>query len=62
MLKRPWVTAGLVCAFGSPNRWSQGAFVQDFSALRAVVPEPNAVTLFGVAVLALSARRARSAA
>ncbi len=53
---------GSSSSFGSPNRWSGGAFVQDFSALRAVVPEPGAASLFAVALLALSARRARRAA
>lgn len=54
---------GSSSSFGSPNRWSGGAFVQDFSALRAVVPEPGAATLLGVGLaLALSAGRARRAA
>jgi len=54
---------GSSSSFGSPNRWNGGANVQDFSALRAVAPEPGAATLGGVALaLALSARRARRAA
>jgi hypothetical protein len=53
---------GSSSSFGSPNRWSGGQFVQDFSALRAVVPEPTTASLFALALLALSARRARRAA
>jgi hypothetical protein len=54
---------GSSSSFGSPNRWNSGANVQDFSALRAAVPEAGAATLFGVALaLALSAGRARRAA
>jgi hypothetical protein len=54
---------GSSSSFGSPNRWNGGANVQDFSALRAAVPEPGAATQVGVALaLALSAGRARRAA
>jgi hypothetical protein len=54
---------GSSSSFGSPNRWNGGANVQDFTALRAAVPEPGAATLLGVALAAaLSARRARRAA
>jgi hypothetical protein len=44
---------GTSSTFGAPNRWNGGANVQDFSALRAVVPEPAAVVLLGVGLLAL---------
>lgn len=51
---------GTSSSFGAPNRWSQGANVQDFSALRASVPEPTGATPLAVAVLGLvSAVRAR---
>jgi hypothetical protein len=45
---------GTSSTFGAPNRWNGGANVQDFSALRAVVPEPAAATLLGVALLGLA--------
>ena len=52
---------GSSSSFGAPNRWNQGANVQDFSALRAAVPAAEAATLFGVALLCLfSAARARA--
>lgn len=52
---------GTSSTFGAPNRWNSGANVQDFSALRAVVPEPAGATLIGVALLGLlSAVRARA--
>jgi hypothetical protein len=44
---------GTSSTFGAPNRWSSGTNVQDFSALRAVVPEPAAATLVGVGLLGL---------
>jgi hypothetical protein len=47
---------GTSSTFGAPNRWNSGANVQDFSALRAVVPEPAAATLIGVALLASAVR------
>ena len=53
---------GSSSSFGSPNRWSGGAFVQDFSALRSVVPEPGVTALLAAALAALSACRARRAA
>jgi hypothetical protein len=52
---------GTSSTFGAPNRWNGGANVQDFSALRAVVPEPENATLVGVALVGLlSAGRARA--
>jgi len=52
---------GTSSTFGAPNRWNGGANVQDFSALRAVVPEPEGSTLLGVTLLCLaSAARARA--
>lgn len=52
---------GSSSSFGSPNRWNGGANLQDFSALRAVVPEPALATLAGVGLLGLaSAARARA--
>jgi hypothetical protein len=50
---------GSSSSFGAPNRWSQGTFVQDFSALRSVVaPEPGAALLLGLALAgALASRR-----
>jgi hypothetical protein len=47
---------GSSSSFGSPNRWNGGANVQDFSGLRGV-PEPGALTLFGVAALCALASR-----
>jgi hypothetical protein len=52
---------GSSSSFGAPNRWSGGENVQDFSALRSVVvPEPGALALVGLALLAIA--RARRAA
>ena len=50
---------GSSSSFGAPNRWSGGANMQDFSALRAVVPEPGSTTLFGVALAAAAFALAR---
>lgn len=51
---------GSSSSFGAPNLWSGGAGVQDFSALRsAVVPEPTAATLLGVALAAGALLRRR---
>ena len=54
---------GTSSTFGAPNRWSGNTLEQDFSALRAaVVPEPAASTLFGVALALASLRGRRRAA
>jgi hypothetical protein len=53
---------GSSSSFGAPNLWSSGAFTQDFSALRAVVPEPGAATLVGVALACFFSARARRGA
>jgi len=51
---------GSSSSFGAPNRWSQGTFVQDFSALRSVVaPEPGAGVMLGLALAAALASRKR---
>lgn len=53
---------GSSSSFGAPNLWSGGAFSQDFSVLRSVVPEPGAAALVGVALAALLSARARRGA
>ena len=47
----PFYEDGVSSSFGAPNLWGDGANSQDFSALRAVVPEPSAGLLLALAVL-----------
>jgi hypothetical protein len=51
--------AGTSSTFGSPNIYNAGTTVQDFSALRCVVPEPASILALacGVGSLAWSRRR-----
>jgi hypothetical protein len=51
---------GSSSSFGSPNRWNGGTNVQSLAALRAALPEPSALTLFGVVALAARKRRSRA--
>ncbi|MBN2218046.1 MAG: PEP-CTERM sorting domain-containing protein [Pirellulales bacterium] len=50
---------GTSSTFGAPNQWSGGDEVQDFSALRAAVPEPTAVAMLlaGLAAFGFLRRR-----
>ena len=57
---------GASSTFGAPNIWTTGpnSFTQDFSALRADVPEPSSVILaglggVGIAIVGLRRRAAR---
>lgn len=55
---------GASSTFGSPNIWNTGpnTFTQDFTALRAAVPEPSSLVLgaFGLVSMALYGWRRRS--
>jgi hypothetical protein len=53
---------GTSSTFGAPNRWNGGANVQDFSALRAVVPEPAAAVLVLLGLVSAARAGARRAA
>jgi len=50
---------GSSSTFGSPNTWSSGSHTQDFSALRAAVPEPSVAVMLFPAVMALGFVRRR---
>jgi len=39
---------GSSSTFGAPNVWSSGTVTQDFSALRAAVPEPGTIAMLAV--------------
>lgn len=52
---------GTSSTFGAPNVWSQGANVQDFSALRAgvCIPEPATLSIIAFSSLILEIKRRR---
>ena len=54
---------GTTSTFGSPNQWSGGDFVQDFSELRStVVPEPSSLVALAAGLGSLWAFRRRQLA
>jgi hypothetical protein len=50
---------GTSSTFGSPNIWGSGDHVQDFSALRAAVPEPATLVMLATTLAALACIRRR---